>query len=127
MKIVQLSCTKALLRVSMFTILTSIVFWGVLEAKQGETYSFKGIDSPFPPPKNIASELTMNPKRTLVFMGTDEVTGTRFSLVNVIGGLPGGIPCVDGVNWPRGYEVVGEVPADIDLADDNIARSLVEG
>jgi hypothetical protein len=109
----------------MFFILTSIVFGSVLEAKQGETDFFKGISRPFPPPKNIASELMMDPKRILVFMETDQTTGTKFSLVNVIGGLPGGIPCVDGVNWPRGYEIVGKVPADVDLTDDDTARSLV--
>jgi len=86
---------------------------------------FKGINPPFTPPKDSISELLMDPKRTLVLMETDQATDTRFSLVKVVGGLPGGIPCVGGVNWPRGYEIVGEVPTDVDLTNDTIAKSLV--
>jgi hypothetical protein len=89
-------------------------------------HPFKGIDPPFPPPKDFMSELLMNPKRTLVFMETDQATDTRFSLVRIVGGLPGGIPCVGGVNWPRGYEIVGEVPTGVDLTNDTIAKSLVK-
>lgn len=62
-------------------------------------------------------------EKRLKLTSTDEETGTKFSIIDESGGLPGTDPCKGGYG---DLEVIGEVPSNISLADDTVAQALVE-
>lgn len=62
-------------------------------------------------------------EKRLKLTSTDEETGTKFSIIDKSGGLPGTDPCKGGYG---DLEVIGEVPSNISLADDTVAQALVE-
>ncbi len=61
----------------------------------------------------------------LKLIGVDEETGTWFSVIEKIGGMPGAHPCRYGGSFV-GLDVIGIVPSDVALSDDSIAKSLIE-
>lgn len=61
----------------------------------------------------------------LKFISSDEETGTRFNVIEKIGGMPGSDPCRYGGSF-MGLDVIGIVPSDVALSDDSIAKSLIE-
>lgn len=70
----------------------------------------------------LSSNTCAETVRKLESMGIDESTQTEYFVVRKIGGMPGSDPC----KWGGNLEVIGEVPSDISLIQDEIANQIVE-
>ena len=72
--------------------------------------------------KQIAGLWDHKNEKTLKLIGTDEETGTYFRMIDKSRGIPGTNPC-------KGYsgkiEIIGEVPSNVSLEDDTIAKALI--